>query len=521
MKRITLVLLLVLVFTFTACGNKTEQVDKLTETKSNLEISETLDEEQLPIDIDGVTITWISSVPNLLTSGYMTIPQTYDTLTTLTAVLSYDGKDTIKSFIVTINKIDTTTLDLAKINTEKDALTFASYDLTDSIVLPIESEGIVISWSSNKSCMSSSGVVTRPADGEANCTATLTGTFSYNDSQVIKDFEFIVYSLDTSAVNLAKITTESSALEFSRSNLYSSISLPVISNGVTITWSADNACINNTGDIVRPADGEDDCIVVLTGTFAYDGINVTRDFTFTVKALNDSANYVGYYLGAEGLEGEVLKTFLYDLIKGHTFVTYGDLRDALQVTDADPDQVGNIILLYTGDSISGTWDSGSSWNREHVWPRSLGDMSGSNSSGDTEYSDMHHLRPANPGVNGLRSNFEFDNADGSAKLVNGTDDCYTDSDSFEPRDEVKGDVARMIFYMAVRYEGENGEIDLEVIEAIDGNYPTFGKLSTLIQWHLNDLPDEFELNRNEVIFGYQANRNPFIDHPEFVQLIWN
>lgn len=88
---------------------------------------------------------------------------------------------------------------------------------------------------------------------------------------------------------------------------------------------------------------------------------------------------------------------------------------------------------------------------------------------------------------------------------------------------VKGDVARMMFYMATRYEGDaTGEPDLELVDYISGftSEPIFGKLSTLIEWHTNDPVDDFERNRNEVIYSYQGNRNPFIDHPEYVAQIW-
>jgi endonuclease I len=111
---------------------------------------------------------------------------------------------------------------------------------------------------------------------------------------------------------------------------------------------------------------------------------------------------------------------------------------------------------------------------------------------------------------------DFD--EGGRAIANST--CFKDGDSFEPRDEVKGDVARMIFYMAVRYEGFNGEIDLEINELVDNNAPNIGILSVLLQWHLDDPVDDLERTRNDLIFGYQGNRNPFIDHPEFANLIW-
>ena len=79
----------------------------------------------------------------------------------------------------------------------------------------------------------------------------------------------------------------------------------------------------------------------------------------------------------------------------------------------------------------------------------------------------------------------------------------------------------MIFYMAVRYEGGNGEPDLEVVDYVNTDpAPEHGKLSVLLQWNEQDPPDDFEMNRNEVIYSYQDNRNPFIDHPEYAEEIW-
>ena len=289
------------------------------------------------------------------------------------------------------------------------------------------------------------------------------------------------------------------------------IVLPSTIDGVVITWESnvENTLTSNYR-IIQASEERD---ITLTAYLVLDGRMLIKTFDVTILAASINTDYTGYYSGAAGLTGEDLKTFLHYLIDEHTELSYGALRDALQVTDEDPNNPDNIILLYTGNSIDSTWDYGDSWNREHVWPRSLGDMDDN----DAEHNDLHHIRPTDPGVNSSRSNKDFDNG---GSLVRNTTDCYADSNSFEPRNEVKGDVARMIFYMAVRYEGTNGEIDLEIVESVTGGAPYIGSLSTLIQWHLDDPVDDWERNRNDLIFGYQGNRNPFIDHPEFVQLIW-
>ncbi|GAA2474152.1 endonuclease [Streptomyces thermolineatus] len=224
-----------------------------------------------------------------------------------------------------------------------------------------------------------------------------------------------------------------------------------------------------------------------------------------------------YYSPAIGKTGAALKASLNDIISKQTKISYSAVWDALKKTDEDPNNSSNVILLYTGRSQSKADNGGNvgDWNREHVWAKSHGDFGTTTGPG----TDIHHLRPADVQVNSIRGNKDFDNG-GSA--VSGAPGNYTDSDSFEPRNAVKGDVARMILYMAVRYEGEDGWPDLEPNNNVNnGTNPYMGRLSVLKQWHQQDPPDAFEQRRNQVIYDtYQHNRNPFIDHPEWVASIW-
>ncbi|MCA2203558.1 endonuclease I family protein [Streptomyces sp. SMS_SU21] len=229
------------------------------------------------------------------------------------------------------------------------------------------------------------------------------------------------------------------------------------------------------------------------------------------------AAYADYYEGAEGKTGEALKSALHSIISDQTKLSYSAVWDALKETDEDPSNSGNVILLYSGVSRSKSLNGGDvgDWNREHVWAKSHGDFGTSTGPG----TDIHHLRPSDVQVNSIRGNKDFDN--GGSAVTNGGG-SLTDSDSFEPRDAVKGDVARMILYMAVRYEGTDGWPDLEPNNSVsNGSAPYIGKLSVLKEWHEQDPPDSFEQHRNDVIFeSYQHNRNPFIDHPEWVEAIW-
>jgi endonuclease I len=224
-----------------------------------------------------------------------------------------------------------------------------------------------------------------------------------------------------------------------------------------------------------------------------------------------------YYKDAVGKTGDSLKSSLHTIISDQTKLSYSAVWDALKVTDQDPADSGNVVLLYSGISRSKSLNGGDTgdWNREHVWAKSHGDFGTSTGPG----TDTHHLRPEDVRVNSVRGNKDFDNG-GSGFTDSGG--SLTDSDSFEPRDAVKGDVARMIFYMAVRYEGGDGWADLEVNGSVDnGSSPYIGKLDVLKQWNDEDPPDAFEQRRNQVIYDdYQHNRNPFVDHPEWVEAIW-
>ncbi|PUA82429.1 endonuclease [Nocardioides currus] len=224
-----------------------------------------------------------------------------------------------------------------------------------------------------------------------------------------------------------------------------------------------------------------------------------------------------YYAPAIGKTGTALKTSLHDIIDNNTKLSYDAVWTALKDTDQDPNNTSNVIELYTGRSIAKSNNGGGSgqWNREHVFAQSRGGFSTSAGPG----TDLHHLRAEDVTVNGTRGNKDFDNG-GSA--VSGCTDCWTDADSFEPRDAVKGDVARMLFYMAVRYEGDDGFGNLELSNVSGSAVPRIGDLDILLQWSAGDPVDAFEMRRNDRIHAqWQGNRNPFIDHPEWAAAIWN
>ncbi|QPG05258.1 endonuclease [Salinimonas marina] len=211
------------------------------------------------------------------------------------------------------------------------------------------------------------------------------------------------------------------------------------------------------------------------------------------------------------------------LANGHRQLTYDEVWTALTETDEDPANNNNVILFYSNRSIakssngSGTASSNpDNWNREHSWPKSHGFSERNNEA----YTDIQHLRATDISVNSSRGSLDFDYSD--APLAEAPEN-RVDGDSFEPRDAIKGDVARMMMYMDVRYEGNTDVTpDLRLVNYLTaGGDAELGKLCTLLQWHENDPVDASESARADRIYEYQGNRNPFVDHPEWVSLLYS
>jgi endonuclease I len=266
--------------------------------------------------------------------------------------------------------------------------------------------------------------------------------------------------------------------------------------------------------------------IAVTGTlsayFSHAGLTSSTAFapagtpTPTSTSTPPPATCEGYYATACGKSGAALKSALNTIIKSQTKLSYDQVWNALKVTDEDPANANNVILIYSGISRAKSLNGGGNdnWNREHVWAKSHGDFGTATGPG----TDLHHLRPEDVNVNATRGNLDFDL--GGSVVPEAPASKY-DSDSFEPRDAVKGDVARMILYMAVRYEGTDGFPNLELNNSVNnGTAPYMGKLSVLKLWSQNDPPDAIETKRNDAIDSIQHNRNPFIDHPEWVAAIW-
>jgi endonuclease I len=247
------------------------------------------------------------------------------------------------------------------------------------------------------------------------------------------------------------------------------------------------------------------------------------------RAFADSVDFepsATYYSTATGT-GATLKQKLNDIIDGNIDIGYNAARSALQITDAgpvppSPPNHRTILTVYdrtvldvTSFNVSGIsgWDP-DEWNREHTWPQSRGTSSG------LGHSDLFNLRPALVANNSERANFNYGGAYGTS---GGQPDAITigGSQYFYAGNVESGVVARQSFYMDVRYDGSDGP-DLQLVNGNpNASINEMGDLARLVEWHFAVVPTEFERKRNQIIFdSYQHNRDPFIDHPEWVWTVF-
>ncbi|WP_051190398.1 endonuclease [Kaistella palustris] len=258
-------------------------------------------------------------------------------------------------------------------------------------------------------------------------------------------------------------------------------------------------------------------------------------FMFSVSLAQAPA---GYYNGTDGLSGAALKTKLSAIITaGAQDHGYNGLYNGYPTTDSDHfyEKDGTVLDMYSenptgtdpynfvhGVKKCGNYSAeGDCYNREHVVPQSL---FGSKA---PMVSDINFIRPTDGKVNGMRSNYPFGMV-GSASFTskNGTKVGSSSSPGYsgtvcEPIDEFKGDIARMIFYFVTRYESKLSTFSTGNMLA-NNTYPGLQtwERDVLLTWALQDPVSPSEIERNNASYVYQNNRNPFIDHPEWVQTIW-
>jgi len=226
----------------------------------------------------------------------------------------------------------------------------------------------------------------------------------------------------------------------------------------------------------------------------------------------------GYYAAAQGLVGAGLKSALHQAINDHRVLSYGSSGTvrALRVLDAMPGDPTKVRLLYWGTGRNGSDYGGNNgdWNHEHCWPQAYGVGSGPGNS------DVHNLRPTDVQANNERASLFYAEITGGS-IPTFSPLCRKTSTQWMPRPEEKGDLARAMFYMAVRYEGGESTPDLELSDSPSSSANRFGRLSDLLRWHREDPVNDEERRRNHLVYtDYQYNRNPFVDDPDYAEMVF-
>lgn len=256
--------------------------------------------------------------------------------------------------------------------------------------------------------------------------------------------------------------------------------------------------------------------------------------TISSKSIVADAATGSYYSSITATSGTALLGQLHDLITTtHTkYTSYSDCK-AVNYSHTDPGSSSAYLMeFYTQEDISvSSFDVSGGWNREHVWAQSLSnDLWGTSGGG----SDLHHIRPAEKDLNAKRGNLKYGEVSGGTEYkASGTNVTggYANSNTFEPLDKVKGDVARIVLYVYTHYNtyakvngttngsgsAKFGTLPITNIISASNENAAF---DLLVKWNKNDPVDDIERTRNEEVYKVQGNRNPFIDNETYADAIW-
>jgi endonuclease I len=305
--------------------------------------------------------------------------------------------------------------------------------------------------------------------------------------------------------------------------------------------------------------GGETCTFTAVAANIKDSGNASPAANTVIRYTIASSQSTGYYSRVNTSSASQLRCSLHQTIRGHTVYPYTasgtDVWKILEIADEDPNNSGRVLDVYRNRSyIKVTERAGSGtglrYNREHTWPNSLGFGNNTGNLGlpSAPYNDTHMLYASDSAYNSDRGNKPFGNctlasgcgerttevnngSGGGSGVYPGNSNWVKTPDgnagTFQVWGKRKGDIARAVLYMAIRYEGGThpttgqSEPDLEMTDdrsriVITSSSPAYmGLLTDLLQWHQADPPDAAERARNEVIFSFQGNRNPFIDRPEW------
>lgn len=252
--------------------------------------------------------------------------------------------------------------------------------------------------------------------------------------------------------------------------------------------------------------------------------SVTNSSNVAIADSSTTSYYSGNYYNSidTSLRGDDFRDKLANLITTThtTYTVYNGgsslaLNNVFDKTDKNPNGSG-MVLFYTGTVVSSFSSSGA--NREHVWPKNGGKAFSAESECG---SDAHHLRPCDQTLNSSRGSLSYGEVTDSVVKQGGSTSygnlCYRSGSFFYPGEGYRGATARILMYVQTRW---GNKFNLQFVDGA-GHSKTIGDFKTLMKWHLEELPTQEEINRNQAVYEIQGNRNPFIDHPEYAAYIYS
>ncbi|ANH60610.1 endonuclease [Dokdonia donghaensis] len=427
-----------------------------------------------------------------------------------------------------------------------DALVYDTNDSDDTNLLNLLGESTQINEGGNGA--SSSNSIQLNSTGGYDVTTPTPGQL--NDGSGVL-FNFIGASTSQTAynegeeitINFTTTTAVTSTTEFTFTLNNAGFNSADFTGNTSVTIAAGASTAQTTISIIDDQDDEGDEELKITFGEMPDGFKrandniiiriIDNDFTTASYGTPLAPTYDqvestqpdGYYDSIDTLADDALVQALQDIIADPSTVraqTYSDIIDILKEADQSPLNSNQVWLVYTEQQrpkldfqTSGGSNEGL-WNREHTYPRSRGGFN------DIEYDQVadgidiftttkaDSLRHANSDAHALRA------ADGPENSSRSNQDYGEYNGPTGNQGSFYGDVARSIFFLTIRYNG---------IDVVSGNpanttVGALGDLDILLDWHRNDPPDDYEMNRNNVIYNWQFNRNPFIDMPDLVEYIW-
>lgn len=427
-----------------------------------------------------------------------------------------------------------------------DALMYDTSDADATALMDLL--GVTTQYNENQNSLQTTQSVQRKTDGTYETKAPTPGANNDGSGVVFNGITITANTTDKNENDIFQITfttqtnvTSDLTFDFTLDN--SSFTTADFTGNTTVFIpSGSNSFTTNITLIDDVLDEGDEILKIKFGTIPsqYNRLNdnisirvIDNDFSVAPfgTPLNPTYGIVantmptGYYNTLEGLSGTALKQAVQDIIANPAVVhahNYGDIIEILKTADQNPLNSNEVWQMYVEQPRSkldfqDTGISTGKWNREHIYPQSRGGFSdGTESIPDginvwlptnaddilAGHADAHHLRAEDGAENSLRSNKDYG--------LTGYNGPTGTMGSW------KGDVARSVFYMAVRYNAlsvVNGDI-------ADTTVGQLGDLASLLTWNTLDPSDDFEMNRNNYVYTWQVNRNPFIDYPDLANYIW-